>query len=216
MGDRTIALRHDEPRNWWRTGALVVFVAGVLAAFAWVLYAMNDQGRHVESFVHLPPRSDLPVEVPAAGEYTIWASAIGGGQVQTPPVDEMHEFLDLGFTGPVGSDDAVHIEPVEYGAGTRYRVDGSRYGVAAWTVEFPEAGTYIVERRNSGTGGVRLSLGEGIGMPSRITAGLFAIGALTTVLVVGLLSTGWWRERRRIDDMMSTFDTYGHDRASVP
>jgi hypothetical protein len=208
VGDRTVALRRDEPRNWWRTSALVVLVAGLIAAGAWVAYAMNDQGRHVESFVNLPPQSDLPVEVPAPGVYTIWASAIAGGWVETPPVEEMHEMLVLGFDGPVDSDDPVRVEPEPYYAATRYRVDGSRFGVATWTVEFPEAGTYIVERRNLGTGGVVLSLGEGIGMPSRITSGLLGVAVVTTLLVVGLLAAGWWRERREINAMTTSFDSF--------
>ena len=209
MGDRTTALQRDEPRNRWRTSALVVAGVGLVACCAWVAYAMNDQGRHVDAFVDLPPRSDLTVEVPEAGLYTIWASAIGGGYVETPPVSEMHELLTLSFTGPVDSDEPVHIVPEPYHAETRYRLDGSRYGVAAWTVEFPEAGTYMVERRNAGKSGMRLSLGEGIGMPSRITSGLFTIGGLTVFLVVALLGIGWWRDRRQIDEMLAGFDSFG-------
>jgi hypothetical protein len=209
VGDRTTALQRDEPRNRWRTGALVVAALGLLACGAWVFYAMNDQGRHVAAFIDLPPRSDLPLDVPEPGLYTIWASAIGGGYVETPPVSEMHDTLTISFTGPVGSDDPVRIVPEQYHAGTRYRLDGARYGVATWTVEFPESGTYVLERRNAGRSGVRLSLGEGIGMPSRITAGLYAIGGITVLVVVTLLAIGWWRDRRRIDEMLAGFDSFG-------
>jgi hypothetical protein len=209
MGEREVALRREEPRNWWRTAALFVAIVGSLAAGAWVVYALDDQGRHVGNFVTLPPQSGYTVDVPEAGTYTLWGSAISGGYVETPAVEDMHELLLVGFDGPVDSDDPVRVDTVPFDGHVTYRVDGTRYGVAVWTVEFPEAGTYEVERRNSGVGGVSLALGKGIGMPSRITSGLFAIAGITIVLAVGLMAVAWAVDRRRINEMLSGFDSFG-------
>jgi hypothetical protein len=211
VGDRAVALRKDAPRNWWRTAAFFVGVAGAVACAGWFAYALQDQSRHVDSFIDLPPQSGFTVDVPEPGVYTIWASAISGGYIETPPVAELQELLVVSFDGPVDSDDPVHLDPVPFDGGTRYRVDGQRFGVAVWTVDFAAAGTYDVERRNLGTGGVKLSLGEGVGMPSRITAGLMLIGGITVVLVVALLVIGSLRQRRRINEMMSGFDSYRRD-----
>lgn len=211
MGDRAVALRRDAPRNWWRTAAFFVGVVGAVGCIAWFAYALQDQSRHVDSFIRLPPQSGFTVDVPEEGVYTIWASAVAGGYVETPPVSEMQELLVVSFDGPVDGADPVHLDPVPFEGSTKYRVDGQRYGVAVWTVDFPAAGTYEVERRNLGTGGVGLALGEGIGMPSRITAGLMLIGGVTVVIVVVLLIIGTIRQRRRINEMMSGFDSFGRN-----
>lgn len=209
MGDRNVALQRDTPRNWFRVAAAIVAVTGVASAFAWFAYALGEQGRHVESFITLPPQSGFMVEVPDAGVYTLWASAISGGYVGTPSVDELLETMTVGFDGPVDSADPVRVDPVPMEDPVRYRVDGQNYGVGVWTVEFDEAGTYELERVNTGRRGVKLSLGEGIGMPSRITSGLVVIGATTTVLLAVLLGVGAVHERRRITAMLADFDSYG-------
>lgn len=204
-----MALRRDTPRNWFRVAAAIVAITGVASAFAWFAYALGEQGRHVESFITLPPQSGFTVDVPDAGTYTLWASAISGGYVGTPPVDELLETLTVGFDGPVDATDPVRVDPVPLDDPVRYRVDGQNYGVGVWTVEFDRAGTYELERVNTGRRGVKLSLGEGVGMPSRISAGLWAIGVTTVVLVVVLLVIGSIHERRRIAAMLEGFDSFG-------
>lgn len=209
MGDRSVALQRDTPRNWFRVAAAIIAVTGLVSAGGWFAYALGEQGRHVDSFITLPPQSGLPVEVPEPGVYTLWASAIAGGYVGTPPVQELLDTLTVAFEGPVDSEDPTRVEPVPMDDPVRYRVDGQNFGVGVWTVEFDEAGTYELERINTGRRGARLSLGEGVGMPSTITSGLLVIGGTTVVLVAVLLVLGAVQQRRRISAMLADFDAFG-------
>lgn len=187
-----------EKRYVWLTrAAMLVVVAGCIAGFAWFNWALDDQTREVNSFSALPPRTGIPVEVEEAGTYTIWAAAACGGLCDVPPLEDLYEFLTLGFEGPSGM-----VRPVPFPGQQSYRLNGAQHGSAAWLVEFDEPGTYVVERLNEGAGSVVLLLGEGEGMSTRITSGLVTIGITTLLLAGALYGTAVYQRRRALDDLV--------------
>lgn len=202
--DRTQGVRGDRVANeanevkWWDRAAGLVVVAGLVAGFAWFNWALDDQTRTVNGFERLPPRSDLPVEVESAGTYTIWAAAGCNGLCDPPPEEELHEQLVIGFHR-----DGEVVRPEPFPGEQSYRLNSTQHGYAAWLVEFDEPGTYVLERRNLGTGSATLLVGEGEGMETRITPALVTIGVLTVVIAVALLVTGRMRRKRALDEMVA-------------
>lgn len=190
----------DEDGNWawFKRGAMTIVVAGLLAGFAWFNWALDDQTRTVNAMDTLPPRGGIPVEIDEAGTYTIWAAAACGGLCPVPSLAELHELMVLGF-----EDERGVIRPEPFPGEQRYRLSGDQHGTAAWIVEIDRPGTYVLERRNLGVSSVTLLLGEGVGMPTRITSGLVAIGVTTAVLVVVVLGIGAYRRRKAVDAMLA-------------
>lgn len=184
--------------KWWDRAAGIVVVAGLVAGFAWFNWALDDQTRTVNRFERLPPRSDVPVEIESAGTYTIWAGAGCNGLCDPPPAEEMHETMVLGFHR-----DGEVVRPEPYPGEQSYRLNSTQHGYAAWLVEFDEPGTYVLERRNLGSGSAALLLGEGEGMPTRITPVLVAIGVVTVVTSVALMVIGRVRRKRALDAMVA-------------
>ena len=197
MGTSRDDTHSDLPgRRLGRLAGLVLLV-GLAGAVAWVAYALSDQTHAVNDFTRLPPRSGMPVAVEERGLHTVWASAACGGLCDVPPLAELHELVTLGFDGPSGM-----VRPGPFPGESSYYVGGDRRGTAAWVVEFPEAGTYELERENRGVGAVVLQLGEGKGMPSRIVPGAAAIAAGATALSAALFALGRYRRHRAVVEMV--------------
>ncbi|QGG94885.1 hypothetical protein [Actinomarinicola tropica] len=184
-------------KRWDRAAALVV-VAGLVAGFAWFNWALDDQTRTVNGFVRLPPRSDIPLEIESPGTYTIWAGAGCNGLCDPPPAAEMYETMILGFHR-----DGSVVRPEPFPGEQSYRLNSTQHGYAAWVVHFDEPGTYVLERRNLGSGSATLLLGEGEGMPTRITPVLVTIGVLTVGIAGALLVIGRVRRKRALDAMVA-------------
>lgn len=178
--------------------AVAVIILGGAASFAWFNYAWSDQSNEIASFIRLPPRSGLPVEVPSAGEYTIWAGAACSGYCQVPPKEELLELMVLGFEDPEGM-----IRPEPFPGEVKYRVSGTRFGTAVWTVNFPQAGSYELERRNLGVSSTVLLLGEGHGLSSSITKGVWAIVAASGIVAAGLAVAAVVVRRRATTEMIA-------------
>lgn len=184
-------------KRLFQLAAAVVLLGGA-AAFAWFNYAWSDQANEIASFTQLPPRSGLPVEVAHAGEYTIWAGAACSGYCQVPPKEELLELMVLGFEGPEGM-----IRPEPFPGELKYRVSGTRFGQAAWTINFPEAGTYTLERRNLGVSATQLLLGEGHGLSSSITKGVWIIVGVTAAVSVSLAAAALAVRRKAMAQMIA-------------
>src|SRR5690606_18508931 len=114
---------------------------------AWFNYSLSERTDAVNDFQELPPMSGLPVEVESAGVHTLWAGASCGGYCDVAPKSELLELVTVAFDGPGG-----RVEPTTYPGSESYRIDGVRHGKAVWLVDFPEAGTYVIERVNEGAG----------------------------------------------------------------
>lgn len=178
--------------------AAVVMVVGVLGAFAWFNYAWSDQTNAINQFQRLPPRSGLPVEVKTAGTYTVWAGAACGGYCDIPPKSDFYELMVLGFEGPDGM-----IRPEPFKGNARYRVSGSRHGMAVWLVDFDQPGIYTLERQNQGVGSSVLMLGKGDGLSSSIMTGVKVIVGVSGVLAVTLFIVAFLQRRRVLNEMMA-------------